>query len=143
MSTTWRLSRTSGGQRGYQELQGQIADPDIHPEDNANPIDPSDEQAQPWTFFLTDTPCNEATRQAITADHLMHNTRGICGTGPTNGNSPGAPDLLYPEPPPFDPEQPTFDYATDVEPVEDPGSDRGLQLIEGQTAGCHDIEHKS
>ena len=126
----------SGGTRGYQELQGQIVDPEVEPVENANPIDPSEETAQPWTFFLTDTTCNQATRQPILSDHLMHNTRGTCDTGMTNGNNPGAPDLMFTEPPPFDPEQPTFDYATDVEPVESPEADRGIQLIEGDTAEC-------
>ena len=126
----------SGGTRGYQELQGQIVDPEVEPVENANPIDPSEETAQPWTYFLTDTPCDQATRQPILADHLMHNTRGTCDAGLKNGNNPGAPDLMFTEPPPFDPESPTFDYATDVEPVENPESDRGLQLLEGLDPGC-------
>jgi hypothetical protein len=113
-----------------------MVDPDAEPVDNANPIDPSEEEAQPWTFFLTDTPCSNETRQPITADHLTHNTRGTCGDGLQSGNNPGAPDLMFTEPPPFDPEQPTFDYATDVEPAENAGSDRGLQLIEGNSDGC-------
>jgi type II secretory pathway pseudopilin PulG len=125
----------SGGQRAYQELQAQIADPEAEPVDNENPVE-GQEDATPWTFWFTDTPCNNATRQAIVADHLTHNTRGVCGTGMTNSNTPGAPDLIYTEAPPFDPEAPIFDYATDVEPTQNPDTDRGLQLVRQTSAGC-------
>ena len=126
----------SGGERAYQELQAQIADPDAEPVDNENPIPPGDEDAKPWTFWLTDTTCNNSTRQSITADHPTHNTRGGCGAGQKSGNNPGAPDLMFDQAPPFDEEQPIFDYATDVEPAVNPGGDRGLQLVRGGSNGC-------
>jgi hypothetical protein len=126
----------SGGTRAYQELQAQIANPEAEPVDNDNPIDPGDDDATPWTFFLTDTTCNHSTRQPITADHLTHNTRGACSAGQKSGNTPGAPDLMFTEAPPFDAEQPIFDYATDVEPAQQPEGDRGLQLVRSSSSGC-------
>jgi hypothetical protein len=136
----------SGGVRHYQEIQTQISDPAAQPVDNSNPgpdedgdgvpDPPPDPDEKPWTFFLTDTPCNHETRQPITADHLTHNTRGRCSTGMTTGNSPGAPDLMVNEAPVLDPESPIYDYATDVEPSVDPLLDKGLQLLPQSSAGC-------
>ena len=125
-----------GGVRKYQELQAQITDPEVEPVDNENPIDSGEDDAKPWTFFLTDTPCNNTTRQPITADHLTHNTRGYCSAGQKSGNDPGAPDLMFTEAPPFETESPIFDYATDVEPTQNPAGDRGLQLVRGTSSGC-------
>ena len=132
-----RLDSTPvGGTRRYQELQAQLTDPAAQPVDNENPIDPGTDTTQPWTFWLTDTTCDHTTRQPIVADHLTHNTRGGCSTGMTTGNNPGAPDLMFNDPPPFDEEAPIFDYATDVEPTQSPGSDRGLQLVKEASNGC-------
>jgi hypothetical protein len=142
-----RLDTTaSGGVRHYQELQTQISDPAAEPVDNSNPgpdgdgdgipDPPPDPDEKPWTFFLTDTSCDQATRQPITADHLSHNTRGACALGQKTGNDPGAPDLLFTEASPLDPESPIYDYATDVEPTVDPGLDKGLQLLPQSSAGC-------
>lgn len=126
----------SGGERRYQELQSQVTDPESEPVDNENPVDPGDDQDAPWTFFLTDTPCNQTERQPIIGNHLAHNTRGACSAGLKNGNTPGAPDLMYPEAPPFTDEAPIWDYATDVEPAQNPESDRGLQLVQQSSNGC-------
>jgi hypothetical protein len=127
---------SSGGTRSYQEVQAQVADPEAEPVDDENPIDPGDENAKPWVFWLTDTTCNHSSRQPITGDHLSHNTRGACSAGRRTGNSPGAPDLMFTEAPPFEEEQPIYDYATDVEPAQNPGSDRGLQLVRSSSLGC-------
>jgi type II secretory pathway pseudopilin PulG len=129
-------STSSGGTRHYQELQGELVDPEVTPADNENPIPPGEDDSKPWTFFLTDTTCDHTTRQPITSDHLTHNTRGKCSTGQTSGNNPGAPDLMFTEAPPFDAEQPLYDYATDVEPGVNPGEDKGLQLLPQSGAGC-------
>jgi hypothetical protein len=53
-----------------------------------------------------------------------------------NGNNPGAPDLMFTQAPPCanndcSTAQPLYDYATDVEPVQNPTSDLGLQLRSG------------
>jgi hypothetical protein len=128
-------TNATGGQRAYQELQAQIADPESEPVDNENPVE-GEEDATPWTFWFTDTNCNNAIRQPISTDHLTHNTRGVCGTGVTDGNNPGAPDLLYTRAADFNPEAPIFDYATDVEPTQNPEADRGLQLVRGTSSGC-------
>jgi len=90
----------------------------------------------PWTFWLTDTPCHNSDRQPITGDHLTHNTDGSCGAGLQNSSNcnvtgcpPGAPDLMVTHAPPLTAEAPLWDYATDVEPTVNPGTDKGLQLL--------------
>jgi hypothetical protein len=138
-----RLDATaSGGSRTYQEIQTQVVDPEVTPVDNENPPVPTDD-AKPWTFFLTDTPCNNSTRQPIVSDHLTHNTNGACSAGlktaddcGAEGCPSGAPDLLLPDTPPWDPEVPIYDYATDVEPPVDPDLDKGIQLLKPSTDGC-------
>lgn len=129
-------STASGGTRSYQELQAQVVDPGAMPEDNTNPLPSGDDTSVPWTFFLTDTTCDQAGRQPITADHLTHNTRGACTSGMQTGNVPGAPDLLWPEAPPYTAETPFYDYATDIEPTVNPGTDKGLQVRRENTNGC-------
>jgi hypothetical protein len=136
----------AGGARPYQEIQSQIVDPQAEPVDNSTPLpdidgdgepDPlPDPNEKPWLTFLTDTPCNHTNRQPITGDHLTHNTRGACSAGLQTGNSPGAPDLMFTETPPLDPESPIHDYATDVEPSLNPDQDKGLQLLPQSSAGC-------
>ena len=118
----------------YQELQADIVDPDVTPVDNAAP--PGGGGSKFWDFWLTDTPCNNNTRQPITGDHLSHNTLGICSDGLRTGwslLSGGAPDLMFTQAPEIDEnfpddQQPQFDYATDVEPASGAGEDVGLQL---------------
>ena len=132
-----RLDTTaSGGERVYQEIQTQMVDPEVEPVDNENPLPPGDDDATPWTLWLSDTTCDSTARIPNTVDHLAHNTRGVCASGMKNGNDPGAPDLMFDEAPLFNPESPLFDYATDVEPSVNPGQDKGLQMVPGLTNGC-------
>ncbi len=133
----------SGGERIYQEAHSEITDPEAERVDN--PLPPGEDEDPGWQFWLTDTPCNHGTRQPIVADHLTHNTLGTCSAGLKTGSTAGAPDLMFTEAPPLDPahppdDQPLYDYATDVEPNQNPGDDRGLQMrvpsgLLGQT-GC-------
>jgi hypothetical protein len=120
----------TGGTRVYQELQGQVGDPAATPTTNPGP-GPGGGGPKPWTFWLTDTPCNNSARLAIAGDHLTHNTRGACSAGLKNGNTPGAPDLMLTGAPPYTEEQPIYDYATDVEPATNPTLDKGVQLRSG------------
>jgi hypothetical protein len=138
-----RLDSTSaGGTRRYQELHAQLTDPEATPVDNSceGPgCETEDDDTKPWTFWLTDTPCNFDDRQPIVSDHATHNTRGICDAGGEFGvNEPGAPDLMVTHAPPFNEEQPLYDFATDIEPSQNPGLDKGVQLKSLPTAGCSD-----
>ena len=137
----------SGGVRAYQEVQSDIQNPTA----NSNYGGPAGggTTATPWTFWLTDTPCNNNSRQQISGDHKAHNTRGLCSNGLQTGDNstcgllhnipcPGAPDLMYTEAPPCagsPPDcttaQPLYDYATDVDPTRDPNNDKGLQFRAG------------
>jgi hypothetical protein len=140
-------SSTVGGVRHYQELQSQIADPDATVT-GPNPGCQSSCNTTPWTFFLTDTPiaCATTDRQAITADHLLHNTNGSCGSGPKNssdcttvpttGCPAGTPDLMVTHAPPLVAESPLYDYATDLEPSVSPELDKGLQMPKPSSTGC-------
>lgn len=105
--------------RRYQEVQGEVVDPEVTPDDNPGPPgDPVDGNvAELW---LTDTPCSFDERQPITGDHLGHNTRGRCRDGHKTGNSAGAPDLLFPEAPAWESEDaPKYDYATELQGSDD------------------------
>jgi prepilin-type N-terminal cleavage/methylation domain-containing protein len=96
-------------------------------------------------FFLTDTPCSASghtVRQDIAGDHLLHNTLGVCASGPQTGGTPGAPDALLreapPDPDPGDESNPAlYDYSSDsyLEPT--PDTDKGVQILHDDTAGCH------
>jgi hypothetical protein len=109
----------SGGERVYQEVQSDIGNPARTPTNNEQPPPCSGdcgEAGQIANFWITDTSCNQTTRQPITGAHLTHNTRGICSNGTQTGNTKGAPDLMFNELPP---EQgtnndPLFGYGTDV-----------------------------
>ncbi len=124
----------SGGTRPYQEVQGQIFDPDAK---RSGGDDPEGDNTVPWTFWLTDTACNFATRQPIAGQHATHNTRSTCGaanSGSRTGSNAGPPDLMYTQAPPLDPnfpddQQPLHDYSTDVEPSSGPNEDAGLQQL--------------
>jgi hypothetical protein len=125
-------STASGGSRAYQELHTDIADPEALPEVNPG-AGGGGSNNYPWTFWLTDTTCNNSTRQPITNNHNTHNTRGVCSDGLQTGGTTGAPDLMFPEAPPLNEElppdeQPTYDYATDVEPSSNGTLDKGVQL---------------
>ncbi|HET7122034.1 MAG TPA: hypothetical protein VFI17_12400 [Solirubrobacterales bacterium] len=97
-------------------------------------------------FFLTDTPCSPTgatSREEIEADHLLHNTLGTCASGPRTGETrPGAPDALLrgapPDPDPLDESNPgLFDYSSDsyLEPT--PDTDKGVQILHDDSAGCN------
>jgi hypothetical protein len=98
-------------------------------------------------FFLTDTSCSSGgatSRQTISGDHLLHNTLGICASGPKAGKEVGAPDALLlggpPDPAPEDPNDPAlYDYSSDsyLEPILNPDKDKGLQIRPDKEAnGC-------
>jgi hypothetical protein len=135
-----RLDQTaSGGTRRYQEIQGQFVDPEVEPAEFPAQ-EPGGSETEPWTLWLTDTPCSQEARQpppSSNGDHLTHNTRGDCGDGPQEGSLPGAPDLMWPEAAGEEEgegegEEKTdfkYDYATDVELAE--FTDEGLQLLPG------------
>jgi prepilin-type N-terminal cleavage/methylation domain-containing protein len=97
-------------------------------------------------FFLSDTPCSPTgttVREEITGDHLLHNTLGVCASGLQTGESKqGAPDaLVRGAPPDPDPEDesnpPLYDYSNDafLEPPVD--TDKGVQILHDDTAGCN------
>ncbi len=97
-------------------------------------------------YFLSDTPCaesGETERQTIEGDHLLHNTLGTCASGLRNGSSrPGAPDALLlgapPDPDPVDESNPAlYDYSTDSYLEPNPDTDKGVQILPDDTAGCH------
>ena len=148
----------TGGTRQYQELFKDLSNPATSPLNDVNPGpactggadcsngsctgtnctgggDPN-YTGTPWTFWLTDTSCDNSSRQAITADHQTHNTRGLCQAGQRIGNDPGAPDLMVNQAAPLVTETPLYDYATDVEPAQNAGQDKGLQLLHGSGSGC-------
>jgi type II secretory pathway pseudopilin PulG len=135
-----RLDTTSvAGSRHYQELQTQIADPDATV---AGPHPPGAGGGKPWTFWLTDTTCDNTDRQPTTGDHLLHNTNGACSAGLkdssqcTSGCEPGAPDLMVTHAPPLVDESPIYDYATDLEPPVNPDQDKGIQMSKPSSPGC-------
>jgi len=131
------LERTApGGTRAYQEIQGNAGNPDAGlsncPTGSSGCTNPGGTDETPWTFWLTDTPCSFDTRQLPPGDHLNHNTLGICENGLHTGSTAGAPDLMFTQAAQCvnggcDQPQPQYDYATDVEPAQNPGQDTGLQ----------------
>jgi Tfp pilus assembly protein PilV len=142
----------SGGVRRYQETQTLIADPRAQQHQGSQCTTGCD--ATPWTFWLTDTPCNNSDRQPIVdadADgqpdnHLTHNTRGACSTGLKNSTNcttllgttscpGGAPDLMVTHPPPVFSEEPLVNFATDVLST-NPSEDKGLRTFKPATDGC-------
>lgn len=124
---------TAGGPRRYQEVQGQVVDPDAEPASFPSQ-EPGGDDTVSWTLWLTDTPCNQAERQEQPSDndHPTHNTRGDCQNGLQTGNVPGAPDLLWAAAHPGEVDD-KDDYATDVEPPS--GVDEGLQMLPGPSCG--------
>jgi type II secretory pathway pseudopilin PulG len=133
------------GERGYVEVQSDFVDPTDGPE--ADPLPAADGKVvTAQQFFLSDTPCSSSgstSRQSITGDHPLHDTRGTCANGPQNA-APGAPDALLlsgpPDPAPDDASNPAFyDYSNDayLEPELNPDKDLGLQLRPDDTEGCH------
>ncbi len=126
--------------RSYQEMHADLVDPDVTPVSDAVPEGPGEEGSFA-TFWLTDTPCDKSERQPLTGDHSTHNTLGSCGAGMKTGNTPGAPDLMFIEPPKLESglppdQQPLYDYSTDVEPSTGGDFDRGLQIRNSTLPGC-------
>jgi prepilin-type N-terminal cleavage/methylation domain-containing protein len=133
-------------ERPYIEVQSDFIDPDKGT--SAGPPDPGGAVVVASQLWLTDTTCDNSTRQQIQTDggdlsnegHDLHNTRGVCAHGLKTGSAePGAPDLLDVEPPPGSGESspPIYDYATDIErPPPDPDDDGGLQLPRQSADGC-------
>jgi hypothetical protein len=127
-----RLDDTASGgfERRYQEVQGQVVDPEAEPSTFPNQ-EPGGSDTIPWTLFLTDTPCFESERQPhpeSEGSHSTHNTRGDCTGGLVEENSPGAPDLLWPEAPEGEVDY-KYDYSIEIEPQ--PAEDEGLQILPG------------
>jgi type II secretory pathway pseudopilin PulG len=119
--------------RSFQELHTDVIDPEANPDDDTIPEDP--EESGKAEFWLTDTPCSFSSRQPIGADHLAHNTRGVCSQGPQTGSTRGAPDLMFTEPQFGDP-TPPFDYATDSEPTSNADQDKGILMPWGESDSC-------
>ena len=110
----------SGGVRPYQELQGDIVDPDVKPVDNPVPPGTGDEGTFA-SFWLTDTPCDEPERLPLTGNHDTHNTLGTCDDGMLTGLTGGAPDLMYVEQPFLDPNyRTTSSRSTTTRPTSSP-----------------------
>jgi type II secretory pathway pseudopilin PulG len=134
------------GSRSYQEMHAEISDPDAIPENPGTPegsgnCPSSGCTAVPSQFWLTDTPCNFTSRQAITGDHPLHNTRANCSNGLGNGATRGAPDLMFTQAPRLDEnygpsEQPQYDFADDVEPPVDATLDKGM-IVRPQSGGLN------
>jgi prepilin-type N-terminal cleavage/methylation domain-containing protein len=130
-------------ERGYVEVQSNFVDPTDSAETDPPAAATGGLTAQ--QFYLSDTPCaatGATDRQEITAEHLLHNTLGICANGLQNEAVKGAPDALLlgppPDPTPEDPTDPVrYDYSNDffLEPT--PNTDQGLQIRKDNTAGCH------
>jgi type II secretory pathway pseudopilin PulG len=127
--------------RAFQEVQTDVVDPDATPANNPAPPADDDDEIAKAEFWLTDTPCNDSTRQPLAGDHATHNTRGVCSDGLETGGTAGAPDLMFTEAPALDPNyppagQPLYDYATDVEPTLNPTLDKGAMLRRPSSNGC-------
>jgi prepilin-type N-terminal cleavage/methylation domain-containing protein len=97
-------------------------------------------------FYLSDTPCSPSgmtVREEVSGDHLLHNTLGVCSSGPKTGQTqPGAPDALLraspPDPAPEDESNPSlYDYSSDSYLEPPSGSDNGLQVLHDDAAGCN------
>jgi hypothetical protein len=126
-----------GGTRAYQEIQSDIASE--RDRSGSPPCTNCGGGNQIATFWLTDTPCNNTTRQDVSlTDHDSHNTRGTCTDGPHTGSTKGAPDLMFNEQPATgsNGQNPFIDYANDVEPNGVPTStDKGIQLLKPTLSG--------
>jgi type II secretory pathway pseudopilin PulG len=135
----------SGGTRIYQEIQGDVANPNAGlPASQGGPgadgpgeggggggtggggggsgPGPGDNTETPWTFWLTDTPCSPdppaETRLPITGNHDTHNTMGGCPAGMVTGPGAGAPDLMFTRAAALNP-----DFPADQQPLYDYATD--------------------
>jgi hypothetical protein len=144
----------AGGVHPYQEIQTQVSDPTATHGTTPTPprtgctggSDCSGTQCvgsvcaggtcngsnctfpTPWTFWLTDTSCNNTSRQALVGDHLLHSTDGNCSSGTKDSSNcstvvtvttcpAGAPDLMVTNPPTLTTETPLYNYSTDLSPA--------------------------
>ncbi|HEX7059145.1 MAG TPA: hypothetical protein VF176_04770 [Solirubrobacterales bacterium] len=131
------------GERGYVEVGSDFVDPTDSAQND--PIPGANGVVTAQQFFLSDTPCaasGATTRQDITGDHLLHNTRGTCASGPQTGTIVGAPDTLLlgapPDPDPYDPANPPlYDYSDDFYLEPTPDTDKGLQIRKDDSSGCN------
>jgi hypothetical protein len=134
-------------ERGYVEVQAKRIDPDALNE--PAPVEGGEGGgSDPLTaqqFYLSDTRCSPTgatVRQAIAADHLLHNTLGTCAMGAQTGGIPGAPDSLQtvgpPDPDPENDLVPSFfDYSDDHYLEPNPDTDKGLQIRHDDSEGCN------
>lgn len=138
---TQALRSTQGDEPG---LGGGNGDPEGGLGENSN----TGKAVTAQQFFLSDTSCSATgttTRQPITGDHLLHNTLGVCASGPQTGSEiPGAPDTLLreapPDPAPADESNPPlYDYSSDsyLDLPQSPETDKGVQLQQDDTVGCN------
>lgn len=153
VAAKFNASTGGAGERGYVEVQSQVANPEAfsQPGTGGADPDPDDETGGLGTgkavtgqqFFLTDTPCSTeelTVREDIAGDHPLHNTLGNCGAGLKTGESEaGAPDAMLlgapPDPAPEDELNPlVYDYASDFEP--ESNTDEGLQILREANSGC-------
>jgi type II secretory pathway pseudopilin PulG len=149
------------GERGYVEVQSQVVNPkslaasstggggggkvEEEKEGGSGGGIHTGTAVTAQQFFLSDTPCaasGTTTREEATGDHLLHNTLGVCASGPQTGSTMGAPDALLrggpPDPEPLDESIPALhDYSNDsyLEPT--PDTDKGVQILRDDTGGCH------
>jgi hypothetical protein len=130
-----------GAMPRYQELDAQVTDPTSQPPTNqcTSNCGGGGPSGTPWTFWITDTPCNNTTRQPLVGDHLVHSTDGNCSSGKQDSSNcstnilnvtscpAGAPDLMVTDPPSLSTETPLYDYSTDIQ-SSNPSQDKGLMM---------------
>lgn len=131
------------GERGYVEVASEFVDPT----DSAlnDPIPGSNGVVSGQQFYLSDTTCSPSgatAREDIVADHLVHNTLGVCANGLKTESTVGAPDALLtgvpPDPDYLDENNPAlFDYSSDLYLEPAPDTDKGLQLLKDDSSGCN------
>jgi prepilin-type N-terminal cleavage/methylation domain-containing protein len=99
-----------------------VVDPATAPPGSQAPPGAAPGSGDPVTaqsFYLYDTPCGSATRQAQTGSHPTRNTAAGGDAAEDNSTcehpSPDKqPDLMAPSAPPGDPNTPLFDYSDDL-----------------------------
>lgn len=130
-------------ERGYVEVVSDFVDPT----DTAlnDPIPGANGVVSGQQFYLSDTACSPSgatTREDIVAEHLTHNTLGICANGMQTQSTTGAPDALLtgvpPDPDYADDNNPAlYDYSSDLYLEPAPDTDKGLQLLKDDASSCN------
>ncbi|MFL5834255.1 MAG: hypothetical protein ACJ76B_09775 [Solirubrobacterales bacterium] len=130
------------GERGYVEVISNF----VNPTDSFlnDPVAGANGVVSGQQFYLSDTPCSATgttAREDILGDHKLHNTLGTCASGLKNEATLGAPDALVlgvpPDPDPADESNPApYDYSDDFYLEPNPDTDKGVQILRGETAGC-------